>query len=281
MRPTPSQFSVLFAALALSACSAPEESANNAVSEAAPDVAPSAAPNVAFRYVYRFALAPQDIAATQEKHAAACEALGLSRCRITGVAYRRSGKDAVYAELDLKLAPDIARKFGKDATALVEAARGSLSDLEIGGEDQSAAIESGSDSVAAAEAERTRLERALADGSAPPSLRAQLHEQLALQSDAARSAARDLRTARALVTATPMHMSYSTDGYMSGFRIDRTTREALNVASSLLNILLAIAIVLAALAVPLGLLFLGAAHGRLMALRLWRLLAPRALPLAE
>lgn len=283
MRLTKTLVAVLIATGALTACSKREEAAyNNAASEdAAPDIAPSAAPNVAFSYAYRFALAAKEIAAVQEKHAAACEALGLSRCRITGVVYRRHGNDDVEAELVVKLAPDIARKFGKDATAAVEAVRGTLDTLEIGGEDQSRALQSSEEGIASARTERERLEKALTDRATPAAVSAQLTQQIATQQDAERTATREGRDARALIAATPMHFTYSTDGYVPGFSLDRTAKGALSIAATVLNALLAIVIVLVALAFPVGLLVLAGAYGRQLALWLWQRLAPKPLALRD
>ena len=279
MRLTPTLLAATLAAsTALTACSKQDTgSAANMAQDGAPDIAPSAAPNVAFSYAYRFALAAGDIAAVQEKHVAACEALGLDRCRITGIRYQRSGTDRAHAQLSLALAPDIARKFGKDATATVEAASGTLGDVQIGGEDKSRAIRSSDDALATARAERARLEKALADGSTPASVARQLREQLAGQRAAEQAVAREGRDVRALIASTPLHFTYSTDGYMPGLSIDRTTKAALGFASMLLNGLLAVAVVLIAITVPLGIVLLGLAHGRRFALRLWEYLAPRPL----
>ena len=58
-----------------------------------PGIAPSAAPGVAFNYRYAFRLPGERISAVQEQHAAACEKLGLDRCRITGMRYRLVNDD--------------------------------------------------------------------------------------------------------------------------------------------------------------------------------------------
>lgn len=270
--------SVMLAATALSACKK-EESAfsQNQVSaeSATPDIAPSAAPNVAFNYAYRFALAANDIAAVQEKHAAACEALGLDRCRITGVSYQRADGDNVRAELVLALAPDLARKFGQDAAAAVEAAHGTLGEVEIGGRDQSRTLQSSEAAIAAAKAERQRLEKSLADPALSRSVRSELSNQLAQQRAAELAAAGEGRDARASLASTPMRFDYSTDGYMPGLSIDRTAKSALSFASVLLNGLFAVVVVLLTLALPIGLLLLGLAHGRRFAVKLWGWLAPR------
>lgn len=282
-RPVALTLALVFTAGALTGCKKEETaySENAARNDGAPDIALSAAPNVAFSYAYRFALAGKDVAAVQEKHAAACEALGLSRCRITGVVYRRDGKDRVQGELALALAPDIARKFGKDATAVVEAARGTLGEVEIGGEDKNGAIAASDDAVIAAKAERQRLEKALDDRRLPSSMRSQLGNQLAEQRAAEQGAAREGRDARASVASTPMRFTYSTDGYLPGFSLDRTARGALGFAATVLNGLLAAVIVLITLAIPLGILLLGFAHGRRLAEQLWRRLAPAPLQTAD
>ncbi len=60
---------------------------------AGPNVRVSAAPGVAFNYRYAFRVPDAKIAAVQEEHAAACETLGLSRCRITGMRYSLIDED--------------------------------------------------------------------------------------------------------------------------------------------------------------------------------------------
>src|SRR3546814_9829361 len=46
-----------------------------------PNIGVTSAPGVAFNYAYAFRLDDSRIAAVQEEHAAACEALGTTRCR--------------------------------------------------------------------------------------------------------------------------------------------------------------------------------------------------------
>jgi hypothetical protein len=282
-RPVAFTLALVFTASALTGCKKEESasSENAADNDGVPDIALSAAPNVAFSYAYRFALAGKDIAAVQEKHAAACEALGLSRCRITGIVYRRDGKDRVQGELALALAPDVARKFGKDATLAVEAAKGTLGQVEIGGEDKNGTLTASADALIAARAERQRLEKALDDRHLSSSMRSQLASQLAEQRAAEHAASREGRDARASVASTPMRLTYSTDGYLPGFSLDHTARGALGFAATVLNGLLAAVIVLITLAVPLGILLLGFAHGRRLAEQLWRRLAPAPLQMAD
>ena len=136
-----SKWIVAAAALLIAGCSqggGPQESQDSGgirdLAEA-PDVSPTAAPGVAFRYFYRFELPDEGISAVQEKHASRCESLGVSRCRITGLNYSVNDDNAVSASLTVKLAPEIARQFGKDAAADVKQADGRLQSTEFTGED--------------------------------------------------------------------------------------------------------------------------------------------------
>src|SRR3954454_15786006 len=79
----------------------------------APGVDVTSAPGVAFNYRYAFRLPGNRIAQVQESHAQACEKLGLTKCRITGMRYRLVNQKDVQAMLALRLDPGIAREFGK------------------------------------------------------------------------------------------------------------------------------------------------------------------------
>jgi predicted phage tail protein len=280
MRAAISLISVSLVLATLTACSKQDDTPYNSAENAAPDIGSSAAPNVAFHYDYRFAVAATAIAAVQEKHAAACEALGLDRCRITGVRYSRAGEDHADGMLELALAPDIARKFGKDATAIIEASRGNLASLDIGGEDQSRTLEISAEAVNAAKMERARLEQQLQHGKLPARVRADIESQLSGQRAAEQQAQGQGRDARALIATTPMRFNYSTNGFLPGLSIDRTTMGALGFAASILNGLLALIVVLVTLAIPIGLILLAIAHGRTLAIRIWQRLAPRPIGIA-
>src|SRR4051812_31435545 len=87
-----------------------EEPANGAEGS---NVAPTAVAGVAMTYAYSFLLPVQQVAAAQEKHAMQCEALGPARCRITGMKYHAGRNRTISAETSFKLAPELARHFGK------------------------------------------------------------------------------------------------------------------------------------------------------------------------
>lgn len=242
---------------------------------ATPNIGVSAAPGVAFSYDYRFGLDAGKIATLQERHATACEALGLDKCRITGLRFSRYGADRVGATLELTLAPDLARSFGKDAMAAVEAAKGVVTQIEIAGIDQNPALKNSERDSEAARAERARLEAQLDGGKLPDTARAELVRQIAAQKAAEQAAKAQGEAARTALATTPVRFTYSTDGFLPGISLDRTARAALGFAAMLLNGLFALVVVLGVLAIPLGLILLVLAHGRKGARWLWHKLAPQ------
>ena len=103
-------------------------------------IGPTAAPGVAFNYRYAFRLPAERIAQVQEQHAQICEALGVARCRITGMRYRVVNENDIEAMLAFKLDPAIARRFGRTASQRVAGANGMLTESEITGTDVASAI---------------------------------------------------------------------------------------------------------------------------------------------
>jgi hypothetical protein len=167
MRSFPMPLIALSAALLLSACAEQksEEAAadQNANAESVgPAISGAAAPGVAFRYDYAFTLPGQSISQVQQQHAAACQNLGPSRCRVTGIAYDQPGEDQVSARLDLLLAPDLAHRYANEGIAAVERAEGKLDNAHVTGENAGDAILLSQSDSAANEAEIARLEARLA-----------------------------------------------------------------------------------------------------------------------
>lgn len=116
------------------------DSRGNTAAEA-PDIDIKAAPGVAFTYRYDFVVPDSAISAVQETHASACEKLGAGQCRITGMRYTLLADDKVSAQLRFKLAPQLARSFGKEGIAAIEKAAGKLVEAQIDGDDVAPTID--------------------------------------------------------------------------------------------------------------------------------------------
>ncbi|HXG82195.1 MAG TPA: DUF4349 domain-containing protein [Sphingomicrobium sp.] len=192
----------------------------------APGIVPTAAPGVAFNYRYGFRLPDANISAAQEEHAAACEKLGLSRCRITGMTYELDSRDRVNATLRLSIDPLLARGFGKDAIAVVEKHDGRLRFAEITGEDQNPALDDAARRQGSASQRIAQLEADLAKARSENE-RVQLREQirqLRAEIEQARSQAVE---AEAKIQRTPMAFNYQGGGASGrGFAGDNPATEA-------------------------------------------------------
>lgn len=205
-----------------------EQAAPEASSEAprAPGIVPTAAPGVAFNYRYGFVLPDASISAAQEAHAAACERLGLTRCRITGMTYQLDDRDRVSATLALAIDPLLARGFGKDAIAVIEKQEGKLRYAEITGEDQNPALDDAARRQGSASRTIVQLEDDLAKAT-KENERVQLREQirqLRAEIEAAKSSAAE---SEAKVQRTPMTFAYHGGGASGrGFAGENPVTEA-------------------------------------------------------
>jgi hypothetical protein len=176
-----------------------------------PNVSVTAAPGVAFTYAYVFRLPAQRISAVQEQHAQACEKLGPSRCRITGLRYRLVSEREIEAMLSFKLDPSIAREFGKNGTDLVAQAEGALIDSEISGEDVGPAIKAGTRSLAQLTEELRHIEEQLARKGLPAVEREQLQAQAEQLRQSIRANSDTHAEQQEALASTPMTFTYHSE----------------------------------------------------------------------
>ncbi|MCW0196582.1 DUF4349 domain-containing protein [Sphingopyxis sp.] len=253
-------------ALALVGCGqkAPDRSSSEAsppaLAEAAdaaggPDVAVTAAPGVAFNYQYTFRLDDDRIARVQEEHAAACEALGIARCRITGMSYRLVREHEVEGQLQFKLDPAIARRFGKDAIASVEKAEGVLALASISGEDVGTQISDSQRRSAGIADEVARIEARLRQSGLGDRERTEIQQQIAELRQQMGSERDTRRAGEALLATTPMTFDYQGTGGLPGIGYGNPFREAATVLVRSGGTLLSFVLVVGAAVLPWALLF--------------------------
>ena len=242
--------------LALSACGQREQPRQGGNLEAvdaseAPSISPSAAPGVAFAYAYSFRLADARIRGVQEIHAAACEKLGLARCRITGMRYSVGDAGRIDGMLSFALDPASARAFGNDAIAAVERNDGALADAEITGTDAGGVIAQADGQARDVRAELATLEnraRTATGGEREAlvrqaeALRAQLSTTTATRAEA-----------RASLAMTPMTFNYRSGSLVGGFDV----RDAVGTAFSSFNAMLWFVVVMLPWALLAGLVWAG------------------------
>jgi hypothetical protein len=183
--------------------------AQESAASTVPSVGPAAAPGVAFAYRFDFRLPDERIGEVQDLHAAACEALGVARCRITGMRHAIADAHEATGMLSFNLEPGLARRFGQQAIASVEAADGELAESEITGNDVATPIGESQERSASFAAELARLERRLA----APGLAAGERESISLQITTLRarmaSEARSRAAGEQKLAMTPMQFTYS------------------------------------------------------------------------
>lgn len=223
---------------------------------AGPDVRVSAAPGVAFNYRYAFRVPDAKISAVQEGHAAACETLGLSRCRITGMRYALIDEDEVRASLAFKLDPAIARKFGKDAISSVEKAEGILVDSSIEGVDVGSGITASQRRSSDLSAELNRIEARLKAGGMGDRERTELQEQ-AKRIREQLDGERDTRRAgEESLATTPMEFSYRGGDGIPGFDSGNPFADAFKTAMASAVMMFSFALMVVGVLLPWALLVL-------------------------
>ena len=219
-------------------------------STSAPGIVPTAAPGVAFNYRYGFRLPDANISAAQEAHAAACEKLGLSRCRITGMTYQLDDRDRVDATLALSIDRLLARSFGRDAIAVVEKQDGRLRYAEITGEDQNPALDEAARRQGNANKNIAQLEADLAKAKSENE-RVQIREQIRQLRAEIQSAQASQVESEAKIQRTPMTFSYAGGGASGrGFAGENPALEAWYLFVDSLATMVSIALKLLAVVLP-------------------------------
>jgi hypothetical protein len=227
-----SALSVICAAALLVGCSGGGDEASDESMGA--DVSPTAAPGVAFRYGYDFQLPDEAISPVQEAHAAKCESLGVQRCRITGLDYRVIEDSAVSGTLEVKLAPQIARQFGKSATSDVTKANGKLLATEFSGEDVTPLTTEAGRQQASLSERIADVEGQLARATTGEE-RAQLQQQLSQLRTQAEQAQSAIASATERLAATPMTFNYYGRGGIAGFTGNPAREAVRSFVSSLVT----------------------------------------------
>ena len=200
----------------------------------------TSAPGVAFNYSYAFRLPGNRISQVQEAHAAACEKLGIDKCRITGMRYRLVDQKDVQAMLALRLDPKIARQFGKEASSVVEKSDGMLVDQEITGEDVGSRISGATKTQAALRDELQKIQDEL--NRKVPMVRGSVAPQAAVDRQSLLDRAEDIRrqlrelddskqSDNEALSGTPMVFNYGSGSVVPGFDVRSPIKDALQTSA--------------------------------------------------
>ncbi len=217
----------------------------------------SIAPNLAFEYQYRFKLPDESISTVQSEHAAACDMLGKARCQVVDMKYQQTEDKQAEAMLAFKLDPAIARKFGSDAIATVEKAKGVLADGNVTGTNVGGQIEDSQGRSALLSAQLDRLEKRLAGPGLSAKERASLQdraEELRKELDSEQDGRRQ---GEAQIAMTPVVFTYTSDGGVPGFGNDNPFADAANVSATSFATMVSFVLLVIGAVAPWALLILG------------------------
>lgn len=205
-----------------------------------PQISASAAPNVAFVYDYAFSLPNSAVAALQEQNAAACEKLGPTQCRITGMRYDLVRGGDITGSLSVSLDRNIARSFGKDGVAAATKLGGKLTSASIEGQDLAGEIAAAKRDSASRALQITDIEKQLAQPNLGDRERAELRNQLKSLRLAHDENRNSQAAAETQIALTPMTLRYYGSGKMalSDNPITSAGGAFLSSAASILTILL-------------------------------------------
>jgi hypothetical protein len=200
--------------------------AESAESEIVPHVGLESAPGVAFDYSFSFLLDDDRIAGVQQSHAAACEQLGTTRCRITNVRYGLSESGNVEAKTQFLLDPGIARRFGADALDSVKELEGVLAEAAFAGEDVGSEIAASQQRSADANSEIKRIETRLKQPGLTTTERSELAQRVSNlngQTDQEQAKRRD---GEARIASTSVAFRYTGNGGLPGIGHDNPFKNA-------------------------------------------------------
>lgn len=205
--------------LSVASCSAPApegERESQSSAEAGPNVGVSQAAGVSLSYFYGFRLPAERIVAVQEEHAALCEELDAVRCRVTGMSYDIGRNRTITASLQLKLAPDIARKFGKQGIDITVKRGGMLASALIASEDSGSVVATASSDAAGIEAEKAQLTEQLSKAGLSSNERTELQRRLVELSERQRTVRAAGDAAKLKLASTPMSFRYTSGNVDAG-----------------------------------------------------------------
>ncbi|MDQ4419524.1 DUF4349 domain-containing protein [Sphingobium sp. DEHP117] len=202
----------IVALLFVAACGQKSEEASRTSAEEAvsgPNVGVSSAPGLSLTYRYGFLLPPERVATAQEDHAARCEALGSNLCRISAMSYEVGRDRTISASLQLKLAPQAARQFGREAINLTTKHGGMLTSSRIESEETGQAVASSQAEQKSLAADRARIENQLKRTDLGSAERQELQAQMSTLGSDIRDAQTVQRDASLKLTTTPMTLDYA------------------------------------------------------------------------
>ena len=226
---------------------------------------PVSVPKMAYVYDYGFSVPGKEIAALQLRHADMCEALGPFSCQIVAMDHSGYGEDMARGELQLAVAADKARAFVGEVTQTLDGVEGEQVRANITGEDLSKSMVDTEARLRSRIALRDRMMDVLQTRRGTVAELVEAERSVASINEEIDQARSWMEEMKGRVAFTRVNLSYESATPVTG-KFLAPVRAALGSLDSIFGLLLAVAVFVAALGVPMVLAALG---GR-KALRYWR-----------
>ena len=210
-------------------------------------------PKIAYRFGYGFRLPSQAIKPLQERHADMCEARGPRRCRILSMKQAENEGDYTYGSLQLAVAADEARAFGKELVGASGKVDGELIASSIDGEDLSKQLVDTEARLRARTVLRDRLLEVLRSRSGTVKELVEAERGVAQVNEEIDEATSWLAEMRARVGYSRMELTYESGAPATG-GFAEPVREAWASVGGILGGIAAVLIMLLAVVGPLGVL---------------------------
>ncbi|MCB2087917.1 MAG: DUF4349 domain-containing protein [Sphingomonadaceae bacterium] len=222
-------------------------------------------PQIAYVYAYGFRVDRETIPVLQKKHADLCENMGPTKCRILSMEQSGGEGSYTYGSLNLAVAADSARAFGTELAKSAESAGGEQVNAAITGEDLSKQIVDTEARLRARTVLRDRLMEVLRSRKGTVAELVEAERGVAQVNEEIDQARSWLVEMKGRVAFSRMNISYESGQPQSGGFLD-PIRSAVGSIGTILGVVIAALIVLATIAIPLGLLVWGILYLR----RQWR-----------
>lgn len=232
---------------------------------------PVSLPQIAYIYEYGFRIASDTIPVLQQQHADMCEKLGPRQCQIMSMSQSGGEGDYASGELRLAVAADKARAFGAQLGQAAEGAGGEQINASISGEDLSKQIVDTEARLRARTLLRDRLMEVLRSRKGTVAELVEAERGVAQVNEEIDQARSWLAEMKGRVAFSRVNVSYQS-GTPTGGGFMEPIRTAFGSIGSILGMLIAALIVIATLAIPIGLLVWIALRLR----RIWRNRRPAA-----
>lgn len=233
---------------AASAATGAAETASEVPGDA--QVAAESRTQIAYSYSYAFRIAADRIERLQQSHAAMCEKMGRSRCRVLNLS-RAGTDDDGFGQLDLRVAASEARGFGGELAKAAEEAGGEQASFALDGEDLTETIIDTEAHLASRRLLRDRLMEVLRTRQGSVGDLVAAERAVAEANEELDAAASQLAQLRNRVRMSAVTIEYGPDVAFGPYGLTRPIADALGAIGTTLGVTIAAIVYIAVALIPI------------------------------